>query len=213
MSDLLVNTCQTCGAQESLTSIIFRTIDDDELRGLVGDVLVHSMALGGTLLRYVELFEPPKHRLNWARVRKVLAELVPDVQRTSIERNGHVYLVSEKLWLLAFQATFDAVERGTLRKPLAHNGYVYGTLVNLAEKAAAKAEDAREADRRHGGGRVDTVTVRGEQMPIGQALAQTYGGVDPAIAKIEADSKRAAPMPDDVRARIDAMRGKKGGAP
>lgn len=206
---ILVNTCPTCGAEESIDSVIFRVIDDEEVRGLVNDVLQRSFALGGTLIRYVRLFKPPKHQLNWVRVRKALAELVPDIQRGSIERNGAVITVSTDLWLAAFSATFDATSKGTLRLPLAHNGYVYGALVNLAEKAAAKAEEQREVNRRSS--RRDTVTVNGEAMPIGQALGVVFDSVDPAVAKIDAASRNAAPVPQeilDLRAKL----GGKGGA-
>ena len=206
---ILVNTCPTCGAEESIESIIHRVIDDQEVHGLVQDVLQRSLPLGGTLIRYVRLFKPEKHQLNWARVRKALAELVPDVQRVSIERNDRVVQISHELWLGAFGAAFDAAAKGTLRTPLTNNGYVYGALFNLAEKAAAKAEEQREVERRQP--RRDTVTVNGEAMPIGDALGVVFGDVDPAVAKIEADSRNAAPVPQqvlDYRARI----GGKGGA-
>lgn len=206
---IFVNTCPTCGAEESIDSVIFRVIDDEEVRGLVNDVLQRSFALGGTLIRYMRLFKPPKHQLNWARVRKALAELVPDIQRGSIERNGTIVAVSTDLWLAAFNATFDATTKGTLRMPLAHNGYVYGALFNLAEKAAAKAEEQREVDRRHP--RRDTVTVDGEPMAIGDALGVMFGGVDPAVAKADAAARNATPVPQHVR-ELRAKLGGKGGA-
>ena len=206
---IFVNTCPTCGAEESIDSVIFRVIDDEEVRGLVNDVLRRSFALGGTLIRYMRLFKPPKHQLNWARVRKALAELVPDIQRGSIERNGLVVAVSTDLWLSAFNAAFEATAKGTLRLPLAHNGYVYGALFNLAEKAAAQVEEQREVERRHP--RRDTVTVQGESMAIGDALGVVYGGVDPAVAKIEAAERNAAPVPQHVR-ELRARLAGKGGA-
>lgn len=207
---IFVNTCPTCGAEESIESVIFRVIDDEEVRGLVNDVLQRSFALGGTLIRYVRLFKPPKHQLNWVRVRKALAELVPDIQRGSIERNGSIVAVSTDLWLAAFNATFEGTAKGTLRLPLAHNGYLYGALFNLAEKAAAAAEERLEVDRRQQ--RRDTVTVRGEAMPIGDALGVVYGRVDPAVAKVEAATRNAAPVPKEVR-DYRATLPRKGGAP
>lgn len=209
MMSIFVNTCPTCGAEESIDSIIFRVIDDEEVRGLVKDVLQRSFALGGTLIRYMRLFKPPKHQLNWARVRKALAELVPEIQRGSIERNGSIVAVSTDLWLAAFNATFEATAKGTLRLPLAHNGYVYGALFNLAEKAAAKAEEQCETDRRHQ--RRDTVTVRGEAMPIGDALGVVYGGIDPAVVKADEATRNATPVPQHVR-ELRAKLGGKGGA-
>jgi hypothetical protein len=204
---ILVNTCPTCGAEESIDSVIFRVIDDAEVHGLVQDVLQRSLPLGGTLIRYVRLFKPEKHQLNWTRVRKALAELVPDVLRASIERNGRAVQVSQEMWLAAFAATFQAAAKGSLRTPLPSNAYVYGALLNLAEKTAAQAEEQREAERRGGAGRRDTVTVGGQPLPIGEALGVVYGGVDPAVAKIEADSRNAAPMPDAVRAYRARLRG------
>lgn len=208
---ILVNVCPTCGAEEALSSVIFRVIDDVEVRGLMEELLGKSFPLGGTLMRYVTLFKPPKHALNWARVRKVVMELAPDLGRQSIERAGRVIVLSEALWLRAFASVFDAVERGTLKTPLAHSGYLYGALLNMAEQAEAKAEQQRDEGRRHGAGRIDTVTYRGQTLPINEALNAAYGGKDVALAKIDADSRQAAPMPADVRARIDALRGKKGG--
>ncbi len=203
---IFVNTCPTCGSEESIESIIHRVIDDQEVHGLVQDVLQRSLPLGGTLIRYVRLFKPEKHQLNWARVRKALAELVPDVQRVSIERNGRVVQISHELWLAAFGAAFDAAAKGTLRTPLLNNGYVYGVLLNLAEKAAAQAETQQESDRRTGHGRRGTVTVDGQALPVGEALAVVYGGVDPAVAKIVADERNATPVPEHVLAYKQRLR-------
>lgn len=44
-----------------------------------------------------------------------------------------------------------------------------------------------------------SVTVRGQTMSMGQGQAQVFGGVDPALAKIDADRAKAVPMPESVR--------------
>lgn len=43
----LLNTCQVCGAEESLDAMLARMIDDGEVRRLIADVVTRSMVLGG----------------------------------------------------------------------------------------------------------------------------------------------------------------------
>ena len=44
---------------------------------------------------------------------------------------------------------------------------------------------------------------------IGEALERVHGGRDPALAKLDADSRKATPMPDDVRKKLAELRGRK----
>jgi len=204
--DPLIYACVSCGAEVSLDIVLARVLEDLETRGLVEDVLTDGVPVGAQLARYVRLHKPPKHQLTIARVRKILAELVPDIRRASIERDGRIVVATPAHWQAAFEAVFTAVDRGTLKRPLASNNYLYSVLLNQAEAAAAAAETQREEERRHGGKR-DTVTVDGQSMDIGTALGVVYGRVDPAIAKIESDSAKAAPVPAAVREMRDRLKG------
>lgn len=203
--DPLIYACVSCGAEVSLDIVLARVLEDLETRGLVEDVLTDGVPVGAQLARYVRLHKPPKHQLTIARVRKILAELVPDIRRASIERDGRTVVATPEQWHAAFDVVFAAVDRGTLKRPLTSNGYLYSVLLNRAEAAAAAAETQREEERRRGGHR-DTVTVNGQAMEIGAALGAVFGKVDPAIAKIEADSAKATPVPAAVREMRDRLK-------
>lgn len=205
-TSILMNTCAVCGAEESLDALLLRMIDDDQVRRLIADVLTASLPLGGLVVRYLRLHKPPKQKLRMSVVGKVLAELVPDMQRGVIERTGRRWSVSHDHWRDAIQAVFDAQHKGTLSVPLQGNGYLYQVLMRLVDQAEAKAETQAEADKRSPP-RNDTVTVKGQTMTIGQGLAQVYGGRDPELAKRDNDLRNAAPISDAVRAEIARVRG------
>ncbi len=196
-----INQCPVCGTEESLDALLARVIDDDTVRRLIAQVLTASFTLGGQVVRYLRLHKPEKQKLRMDKVAKLLAELVPDVQRNAIERNGRTWVVSHDDWKGAFDAVFAAVEKGTLTVPLPSNAYLYSVLMRKADKSEASQEDQRELDKRHAPRR-DTVTVRGQAMSIGQGLDQVFGGRDAALAKIDADRSAAVPMPQSVRERI-----------
>lgn len=201
---ILTNTCAACGAEESLDALLLRMIDDDQVRRLIADVLTSSLPLGGLMVRYLRLHKPAKQKLRIDKCAKVLAELVPDIQRTAIQRNGRTWAVSFDSWKAAFQAVFDAATKGTLSLPLEGNGYLYATLMRMADKAEGQQERQTEADRARP--RQDTVQVKGQAMPIGAALEQVYGGRDPALAKLDADAKIVAPMPQAARDQLASLR-------
>ena len=140
----LVNACPVCGAEESLDALLLRMIDDDTVRRLIADVLNQSLPLGGLLLRYLRLHKPEKQRLRMSTLEKLLAELVPDMQRTAIQRDGRTWLVSNGSWKAAFHAVFDSVDKGSLKLPLQGNGYLYGVLARMADRQAAAAEQERD---------------------------------------------------------------------
>lgn len=200
-----INTCVTCGAEESLDALLLRMIDDDTVRRLIADVVTTSLPLGGVVVRYLRLHKPPKQKLRMTVVAKLLGELVPDMQRAVIERNGRGWAVSADDWKGAFQAVFDAVDRGTLKQPVQGNGYLYSVLMRKSDKAEAAEESQDEQDRRLRPQR-DTVQVRGETMSMGEALQVVHAGKDPALAKLDDASRTASRMPDDVRARINELR-------
>lgn len=202
---MLISTCQVCGAEESLDALILRMIDDDQVRRLIAAVLTTSLPLGGQLVRYLRLHKPPKQRLRMDKLAKLLGELVPDIQRTAIERNGRMWVVGPDAWRTALQAVFDAHDKGTLTLPLEGNGYLYSVLMRIADKTEAVQEREHEAERKHGLSAA-TVTFKGQAMPIGAALERVYGGRDPELAKRNAHDKRATGMPDALRAQLAELR-------
>ncbi|HEX7866556.1 MAG TPA: hypothetical protein VF555_16490 [Variovorax sp.] len=144
-----INACPVCGAEESLDALLMRMVEDTEARGLIADVILQSLPLSKDVLRYLRLHKPAKQRLRMATARKVLAELVPDLRRVTIERKGRIWAVSGDTWKAAFQAVFDLAERGSLTLPLEGNGYLYGVITRMVDREEAAAEEDREQGRRH----------------------------------------------------------------
>lgn len=164
-----------------------------------------SIPLGARVMQYVALFTPPKTRLTAAKKIKLLLQLLPDLERQAITHKGRDWSVPLDAWALAFDQMLASRDAGRLELPMKGHGYLYTTLAGMADKHEAQAEQQREADRRTAP-RQDTVQVRGQTLPIGQALQVAYAGKDPALADIDARAGQAAPMPADVRARLAELK-------
>ncbi len=150
MADL-VNTCPSCGAEESLDVMFSRMVDDDVVRRAIHDVVLKSLPLGAMLLRYIRLHKPPKQRLRMTRLRELLSELAGDMARNVIERHGRTWAVTNDDWRGAFEAVFTAADKGTLRLPLQSNSYLYQVLSRQADEVEAAQEEKREQERRNAG--------------------------------------------------------------
>ncbi|MDP9990898.1 hypothetical protein J2W28_002068 [Variovorax boronicumulans] len=191
----LTNTCPVCGAEESLDALLLRMVADETVRLLVAELLTKALPLGDLVVRYLRLHTPPKQRLRLATVRKLLAELVPDVQRVAIERKGRVWAVSPDAWKAAFHAVFEAAERGKITLPLEGNAYLYGVVVRIADRQEGEAEQQREQDRRQ----------RREQTPARSLDDLIEAGLSPEA--IGARLERSEPEPDpDAAAKAAAIR-------
>lgn len=180
----LTNTCPVCGAEEGLDALLLRMVADETVRLLVAELLTKALPLGDLVVRYLRLHTPPKQRLRLATVRKLLAELVPDVQRVAIERKGRVWAVSPEAWKAAFHAVFEAAERGKITLPLEGNAYLYGVVVRIADRQEGEAEQQREQDRRQ----------RREQTPARSLDDLIEAGLSPEA--IGARLERSEPEPD-----------------
>lgn len=191
----LTNTCPACGAEESLDALLMRMIDDDEVRRLIADVITRSLPLGGLVVRYLRLFKPARQKLRMATVHKVLAELVPDIQRATIERQGRVWPAGNDAWKGALQAVFDAHDKGTLALPLQGNGYLYQVLMRRADRTEGTQERQAEEERRH----------RPHPHPalaqIGELAAATLHAAGAAPPRVE------SPLVRRMKAELAAKRG------
>ena len=101
-------------------------------------------------------------------------------------------------------------DAGRLDLPMSGHGYLYAVLAGMADKLEAQAEREAEDTKRHGP-RQDTVQVRGQTLPIGEALQVTYGGKNAVLAALDAQSQRAVPVPSQARELLANL--KKGHAP
>lgn len=195
--------CPVCGAELDLATVFAAHVDHQALERLVNA----GFPIGSYLLRYIGLHKPPKQALTLRKKFKLLAELLPDLERQRIARAGRDWVAPKANWALAIDQMVHTAHSGGLDLPLKGHGYLYAVLQKMADKAEAAQERQAEADKR--GLTTATVQVRGQAMPMGQALAQVYGGRDPALAALDHSARTAAPMPAEVRAKLDALRGRK----
>lgn len=190
-----------CGAELDVGVLFAHETDQRALARLAAV----SIPLGARVMQYVALFTPPKTRLTAAKKIKLLLQLLPDLERQAITHKGRDWAVPLDAWALAFDQMLASRDAGRLELPMKGHGYLYTTLAGMADKHEAAAEAQREAERRTAP-RQDTVQVRGQTLPIGEALQVAYAGKDPALAEIDARTGQAAPMPAEVRARLAALK-------
>lgn len=164
-----------------------------------------SVPLGARVTAYVTMFSPPKTRLTIAKQVKIILQLLPDLERQAITHKGRDWPAPLAAWSAAIEQMEHARAAGRLELPLSGHGYLYTILAAMADKREATSERQRETERR-GAGRQDGAAARGQALPVAQALQQGAGGVDPALAKLDADAQRAAPMPADVRQKLAQLR-------
>ena len=199
MSDLC---CPACGAEMDLALLFAHEHDQRALTRLASV----SIPLGARVLQYIALFQPTKQRLTVAKKIKLLLQLLPDLERFAITHKGRDWAAPLSAWAQAIDQMLAARDAGRLELPMKGHGYLYAILSGMADKHEAEQEQQREQEQRSA--RRDSVQVRGQAMEIGTALEVVYGGKDPALAQIEAASRKAAPMPDAVREQIAALRGR-----
>ena len=200
MTNPLLNTCPVCGAEESLDAMLARMIDDATVRSLIADVVTRSMVLGGPVVRYLRLHKPPKHRLSTAKMRVVLAELVPAVVQGGFTRKGRDWAMGRDGWDAAFAAVFRAADEGKLDLPLTGNAYLFEVAMRLADKAESQQERGQEQALRSRAHTSDTST------DIASLATAALQRKDPALAKLDADRAKAAPMPAELREKINKLK-------
>lgn len=193
--------CPVCGTELTMAQLF---TSEDTQRAFARLAIV-SVPLGARVLQYITLFAPPKTRLTVPKQVKLILQLLPDLERKAITHRGRDWAAPLSCWAQAIDQMLATREAGRLDLPMKGHGYLYSILVGLADKVEASAEAQAEAQRRSAAP-VATFQVRGEAMPMDQALNQVFGGRDPALAKLDHDATRAAPMPDAVREKLAALR-------
>lgn len=196
----LMHTCPVCGAEESLDALMARMVDDDQVRRLIADVLTCSLQLGSLTLRYLRLHKPAKHRLRLEKVRALLAELVPDMQRHLINRKGRDWAVPLDAWKAGFEAVFDAADKGSLTLPLEGNAYLYEVLLRQADRVEGADERDTEAARRSRAHQAGP-TALGALLPTWKGAAAP----EPALPRIATEPPPGYDRPSLLAQRIQAQ--------
>ncbi|MBX3588764.1 MAG: hypothetical protein KF796_19200 [Ramlibacter sp.] len=136
--------CWACGAELSIEQLFAHEQD----RNAFGRLAAISIPLGARVVGYIALFSPPKNRMTIARKAKLIEELLPDLQREQITRNGRDWPAPLAAWSLAIDGMFSLRDQGKLTLPLSGHGYLYAVLQGMAEKVERSDEAQRELDRR-----------------------------------------------------------------
>lgn len=205
MTDL---SCPVCGTELDMAALFAHEADQRALARLASV----SIPLGARVLQYITLFTPPKTRLTAAKKIKLLLQLLPDLERGTIQHKGREWQAPHVAWAAAIDQMLDARAAGRLELPMKGHGYLYAVIAGMANQHEAAAEARREHELRQQPRR-GAVQLNGQgAVAIGQALvgqALHPGVADPALVDIEQRARAAAPMPADVRERLAKL--KKGG--
>lgn len=197
---MLTYVCPVCRAKASLEFVIYAAVDDAQARRLIEYlVMSYQPTLGADTLRYLRLHTPARQRLTWARVRKVLGEIVEAMRGRKVHRAGRDWPVTVDDWQAAYRAIFDAQDKGTLVLPLKDNAYLYAVLVRRVDKSEAIAEAKAEQERRSGPRAELSGHGLGVATSIGDALDNALAAA-PAPAACDAHTPAAA-APAQVEGR------------
>lgn len=113
--------CPNCGAVYSLDALLANDDAREALRAI--------SELGGDfaklVVRYCGLFRPAQSQLTFARLAKLINELLPAIKAQRIERGGRVYDAPPAAWAWAITQMLDIRDANKLETPLKSHGYLY----------------------------------------------------------------------------------------
>lgn len=124
--------CPACGATVSLDALL----GHEAAREALALVFNLSGALGSAVARYLGLFRPARRELSMDRVAKLLGEILPDLQRGEIERDGHTHPAPHDAWIWAIGQALEARASGRLKLPLTGHGWLYEVISSWRPSAA-----------------------------------------------------------------------------
>lgn len=191
--------CPNCGSELCLTTVFSAAEDQAALARLITE----SVPLGARIMRYTDLHAPAKQRLTAAKRIKLVRQLLPDLERWAISHKGRTWSVTQATWEAAIDQLLQQRDAGRLELPLKGHGYLYAVLVGMADKAGEQAEQQRDQELRN--------AARPGAGTVATNVSQLLGARDPALAALDARDRQAAPMSDEIRQRIAALRGPKQG--
>ena len=193
---MLPGVCPSCGLKADLEVFAAQA----EVRQALAAALRLPAPLGRRALAYLRLFAPEHKSLSMAKAGRLLTELQAAVAAGQVRRHGMDRAAPLALWEHALDLIADRPPDGL---PLRDHAYLFQTVWNLAEKAAARQEQAGEDQRRH------------RLTPASPSVGAARGAEDAAPAEAPtAPSPPAAPppvrvpMPDAERDALARLLGK-----
>lgn len=113
--------CPNCGAIADIDLLI----TNDDARAALAAITAISGDISKAVIRYCGLFRPGKSQLSFARLAKLINELLPDIKSQRIERNGQLYEAPIAAWLHAINVMLAKRDNNELDLPLKSHGYLY----------------------------------------------------------------------------------------
>ena len=168
--------CPACGAEMSLDVVL----SHEALRRATFELLQMSLPLGALVMRDVALFRPAKNRMGADRMAKLVAQLLPDMQRQAITHRGRDWDMPLEGWRAGFEAMLEKAAADKLTLPLKSHGYLMEIIVGYGNKAEAAKETKREQDRAYP---YSTDRNSNTAAPIGDVISQVISRQIPAEAR------------------------------
>ena len=125
--------CPNCGALASLDALI-----DNDAAAQALTLALSMTPLGRLLVKYLGLFRPQSNQLTWARVVKILGELMPMIQSERVERNGQLYEAPQTTWCSAIETVLNMRDLGKLDLPMAGHGYLFEIIASVSKRTEAR---------------------------------------------------------------------------
>lgn len=139
---MLPGACPGCGLRADLDVFAAQA----EAGQALAAALLMPVSIGRRALAYLRLFTPEQKTLSLSKAGRLLAELHTAVTAGQVRRHGVDRAAPLVLWEIALDTV---VERPPEGLPLRDHAYLFQTVWNLAEKAAARDEQAAMAAQRH----------------------------------------------------------------
>ncbi len=139
---MLPGACPGCGLRADLDVFAAQA----EVGQALAAALLMPVSIGRRALAYLRLFTPEQKTLSLSKAGRLLAELHTAVTSGQVRRHGVDRAAPLVLWEIALDTV---VERPPEGLPLRDHAYLFQTVWNLAEKAAAREEQAAMAAQRH----------------------------------------------------------------
>lgn len=202
--------CPSCHAELTLDVLM----QHEAARRAVARLAQVSLPFGALTLQYLALFKPASRALSIDRMVRLIEELLPDIERKAIARNGREWDADIETWRAALQVVLDMRDAGNLRLPLTGHGLLLQVIANMAEKVEADHERRREQGRRQrsaagprDAGPRDLGQIAAAGMVDSGAMPLTTTTPPPAYAQGPSRAAR------ELQARIAAARQARDGAP
>ena len=139
-------TCPVCSSAVTFEQLLGRLETDRTFDRLVSV----SVPLGNLVLQYLTLFAPEKQRLTQTKKLRLIAQLLPDLERRAITHKGRDWPVPLPVWAAAMEQMLAARAAERLVLPMTGHGYLYSVLAAQANQHEGAAEKRHEEERRTG---------------------------------------------------------------